>query len=105
MAMNKTNFSKKCEIMGQIHLFYGDTDAEGWVDLFTYADVGFPLAYMVWTDVATVNEGKEFYIDEAWNMLCATVNVDPDGEYEDLTAFFAASPNPPLGSEDEDWED
>ena len=100
--MNKTNFSKKCEILGQIHLFYSDTDEEGWEELFSYADLGFPLAYMVWSGIADAKEVGENYINETWSLTCKLINVDEDGEYEDVKSFFDASPNPRVDDEDED---
>lgn len=101
MAMNKTPFSKKCEILGQIHLFYSDTDEEGWADLFAYADVGFPLAYMEWAGLAKATDDGMNYVEEAWRLTCNTINVDVDGEYDSLVALFDASPNPPVDEEED----
>ena len=97
--MHKTPFSKKCEILGSLWLFYSKEELpdEGWDSYFQAYDVGLPLAYFVWTDIATVNDGKNSYIEDAWNDLCKMMNLPTDGDYENLTNFLAESHN---GKED-----
>lgn len=96
--MSKTPFSKKCEIVGSVWLHYRDDSRqdEGWSQYFDVYDIGLPLAYMIWSDIATATEGSEMYVEEAWEDLCAIINVDPDGEYTDLNHIFSVSPNEPI---------
>lgn len=99
--MPKTPFSKKCEILGSLWLFYGNDEKPDvvWENYFDTYDIGLPLAYFVWTDVATVKKDKRSYIEDAWDDLCKMMNVPADGNYDSLTDLLADSPN---GREDED---
>lgn len=91
--MSKTTFSTKCEILGSLWTFYKDTDNEGWSEFFTWADVGCPLAYMIWQDLATAKpEGKQT-IEETWNAFCEVIAIDPNGKYDSISSAFNASPN------------
>ena len=103
MATYKTPFSKRCEILGQLWLFYRDNHSDDltWDKYFEVYDIGLPLAYMVWAEVATVKRGSESYVNEAWDDACGIIDVDRDAKYESLTEFFAASPNEPLEDEEE----
>jgi hypothetical protein len=112
--MGKTNFSDKCNILGQFWLFYRE-DAEkneSWGDFFSYNDVALPLAYMLMGDepLAIVNEKSdgETVIQETWEMLCEFLNVEEDGDYESIGDVFDASPNDvlnPEGADDEESEE
>jgi hypothetical protein len=98
--MDNTPFSKKCEILGRLHIFYGDTDNAGWKDFFAWSDLGLPMAWMASSGLVTVKtEGKQ-YVNDAWDMFCTLINIDANAKYESLEDCFAASPNPPL-DEDE----
>ena len=103
MATYKTPFSKRCEILGNIWLFYSE-DAKRdatWSEFFDIYDIGLPLAYFVTTGIASVKRGKESYVNDAWNDMCDIINVDKFAKYQDLAAIFAASPNEPLEDEEE----
>lgn len=102
MATYKTPFSKRCEILGNVWLFYAE-DAkrdEVWSKYFEIYDVGLPLAYMINMDFATIKKGKEYLINDAWDDICKVISVDPMAKYDDLQSFFATSPNDPLDIED-----
>jgi len=84
--MSKTPFSNKCEILGQLWMDYrGDEEFQDFVE---YNDLGLPLAYLIHTDLVTVNENGISYIDETFNLLCEGVGVDLDGEYESLNELM-----------------
>ena len=94
--MSKTTFSSKCEILGSLWMWYKDTDNETWGEFFTWADVGLPLAYVVWQDMATAKpEGKES-IEETWVVFCEMISIDPNSKYDSLKSAFEASSNPPI---------
>lgn len=104
--MNKTSFSEKCKILGELWLFYRE-DAEkneAWNDFFTYNDVSLPLAYMLAEDIAIVSgDGKaEAFIDETFEMFCEYIEIDPEGWYQNLGDAFAHSDNPPLETNDDE---
>lgn len=102
--MHKTPFSKRCEILGTIWVNYSDDAKRSpiWTRYFEIYELALPLAYSVWTGVATVKRGKEIYIDEAWDDLCRAINVDADAKYNSIEEIFAASPNDPMPDEDEE---
>lgn len=94
--MSKTNFSNKCEILGSLYMWYKDTDNETWQEFFTWADLGLPLAYLAWQDLATAKpEGKEI-IEDTWNVFCEMIAIDPNLKYGNLAEAFDASSNPKL---------
>lgn len=100
MAMNKTPFSKRCEILGELWLSYRDEamSNEEWSKYFNVYDIGLPLSYMVWQDIVSINpseEGEQF-INAAWDTFCAMINIDADALYAHLGECFDASPNAPL---------
>ena len=90
-----TNFETKCAILSDLWLNYKD-EAE-LRDFVEYNDLGLPLAYVIHTNLVTVNESGIPYIDETFNLLCEGVGVDLDGEYESLNELMTF--------DDEDEED
>lgn len=109
--MSNTNFSSKCDILGQFWLHYR-TDAENneaWGSFFEYNDVSLPLAYMLMgeTPLATANKDSdtEELIDETWSMLCEFLNVEEDGKFESISDVFDASPNEVLNPQTEEDDD
>lgn len=103
--MNKTRFSEKCSILGDLWLYYREDAArnETWGNFFMYNDVALPLAYMISQDLALVSgDGRaEEYIDETWDMFCEFIEIDPDGWYQNINEAFDASPRPVLEDDDE----
>jgi hypothetical protein len=81
-----TTFENKCAILSDLWLNYKD-EAE-LADFVEYNDLGLPLAYLIHTDLVTVNESGISYIDETFNLLCEGVGVDLDGEYESLNELM-----------------
>jgi hypothetical protein len=94
--MSKTPFSKKCEIVGALWLFYREEarDNEDWSNFFDYNDIGLPMAYCIAQGLVTaVEDGEaEKIIDETWTMLCNYVGVQPEDEFDSLQEMFEASP-------------
>ena len=96
--MGKTPFSDKCNILGNLWLFYSEQgkESEGWSEFFEWANVGLPLAYASWQGLATIKgEGKDI-INDTWEVFCKVIAIDPMEKYADLNAAFDASPNPVL---------
>ena len=81
-----TTFDNKCAILSDLWLNYKD-EAE-LADFVEYNDLGLPLAYLIHTDLVTVNENGISYIDETFDLLCEGVGVDLDGEYESLNELM-----------------
>ena len=84
-----TDFSNKLEILSDLWMNYrGDGEFE---DFIEYNDLGLPLAYLVNTNLATITDGGIIYIDETFNLLCAALELDLDGEYQSLQQMFEAA--------------
>jgi hypothetical protein len=95
-SVDKTAFSKKCEILGMLWTFYKDSDDEGWQEFFRWADVGLPLAYLVWSDLATASKEGKTFVNDTWIQFCKMIDIDPSGRYDNIKQTFETSPNPPL---------
>ena len=94
--MSKTTFSNKCRILGELWMWYKDTDNEAWAEFFSWADIGCPLSYNVWQGLANATtEGKEI-INNTWDVFCEMIEIDIEGKYTNLSDAFAASPNAEL---------
>jgi hypothetical protein len=73
--------------------FYKDTDNKEWQEFFEWADLGLPLAYLVWQDLATAKpEGKQS-IEDTWRVFCEMIDIDSNLKYTNLQQAFDASPN------------
>ena len=94
--MSKTNFSKKCEILGMLWSFYKDTDNEGWTAFFDWADLGCPMAYLQWQDMVTIKTDSKPLVEDTWDKFCDMISIDANGSYDSLKAAFDASPNEPI---------
>lgn len=94
--MSKTTFSSKCEILGSLWSFYKDTDNETWQEFFEWADLGLPLAYLVWQDLATAKPDGKDSIEDTWRVFCEMIDIDPDGKYATLKDAFEASDHPEI---------
>ena len=81
-----TDFSNKVAILADLWINYRD-EVE-FQDFIEYNDLGLPLAYLVSTDLATVTDGGRVFIDETFNLLCAALELDLDGEYNSLIEMF-----------------
>ena len=89
-----TTFENKCAILSDLWLNYKDN--EELADFVEYNDLGLPLAYLIHTELVSVNESGISYVDETFNLLCQGLGVDLDEEYESLNELME------LQEEDED---
>ena len=98
--MSKTPFSNKCLILGSLWLNYREDAAtnETWKAFFDYNDVALPMAYCLAENLVKLNkeEDGESFIEETWTIFCEYIDIDPEGEYENIADAFGASMNPPL---------
>ena len=84
-----TDFSTKVSILSDLWINYRtDNDFE---DFIEYNDLGLPLGYLVNTELATVTDQGRLYIEETYNLLCAALELDLDGEYNSLIDMFNKS--------------
>ena len=84
-----TDFSNKTGILSDLWMNYRD-DTE-FQDFIEYNDLGLPLAYVVNTELATATDGGILFINETFNLLCAALGLDLDGDYQSLQQMFEAS--------------
>lgn len=80
----------KCDIIEEFmrdHVF-GEQNDEEVFQFIKFNDLGIPLAQAVSYDLATLTKNGEFLVDETWIALCELFDVDPNGDYDDLDAFF-----------------
>jgi len=84
-----TDFSTKISILSDLWINYRtDNDFK---DFIEYNDLGLPLGYLVNTELATVTDQGRMYIEETYNLLCAALEIDLDGEYNSLIDMFNKS--------------
>jgi hypothetical protein len=81
-----TDFSNKISILADLWINYRDQDE--FEDFVEYNDLGLPLAYLVSTELAAVTDGGKIYLEETFNLLCAALGLDLDGEYISLQQMF-----------------
>ena len=79
-------YSKKCFLLGDFWLNY--KDEEGFEDFVEYNDIGLPLAFMISEDIVLSTTVAEIYVNEAWELLCAALNVDSKQDYDVLEDMF-----------------
>jgi hypothetical protein len=86
-----TPFSNRVAILAELWMDY--REEPGYTDLMEYGDLGFPLAYAIYNDIAKPTVLAEKYIDELWDLLLAGLDIEDSGDFEDLADLFDSAPN------------
>ena len=81
-----TTFENKCAILSDLWLNYKDNDELQ--DFVEYNDLGLPLAYLIHTELVSVNESGIVYVDETFDLLLSSLGLDLDGEHESLNELM-----------------
>lgn len=94
--MPKIIFSTKADILGELWLEYREDikGQESWEEFFEWADIALPLSFMLskgYADMPT-DDGVSM-IEQAWDVFCEMISIDPEVEYANLGECFAISPN------------
>ena len=84
-----TDLETQCAILSDLWLNY--KDHEELKDFIEYNDLGLPLAYLVHTDLARVTDDGVPYIEETFNLLCASLELDTEAEYISLNEMLGES--------------
>lgn len=63
-------------------------DEEEFEDFVDYNDIGLPLAFMITEDIVLSTPVAEVYVNEAWELLCAALQVDSKQDYDSLEDMF-----------------
>jgi len=72
-----------------------------WDQVIEYGDIGFPLAYSVTNDLATIQDDGKKYIEEIYSVLLDILQI-PDEHYRGFEAML--DKNIELFSENEESE-
>jgi hypothetical protein len=85
---NMTNFTNKCEILGQFYSQY--REIKDFADFMEFNDLGLPLAYFISENLVEVSDDGARYISETWDLFIASLEIEDTG-FETLEdVFFAA---------------
>lgn len=95
--MSKTPFSKKCEILSQLWVWYlNEKDAWiNWNNFFQGAGViSLPMCYAINENLVTVNTDSiaKDMVDETFAILCDLLQIDRVGNYDGAEQMFELSP-------------
>ena len=80
--MDKTLFSKKCEIVGEAASEWDRSDT--FQQFFIDYDLGSAYAFGVWQKEITLMPKAERYVEEVWEAFCELLGVDHHGDYSSL---------------------
>jgi len=81
-----TEFNAKCAILDQFWMEYRDEEAfESFVE---YNDLALPLAFAINEGIIKSTDTAEAYINEAFDLLCETLQVDNEKQYNNLDEMF-----------------
>lgn len=82
-----TDFNIRSAILAELWMnFRDDANLQ---DFFEYNDLGLPLAYVINTELAIPTETGKIYVNETFDLLCAAIGVDPEGDYTTLNEMFS----------------
>ena len=81
-----TTFENQCAILSDLWLNY--RDHEELEDFVEYNDLGLPLGYLIHTELAVVTEDGAPYVEETFNLLCTSLELDPEAEYISLNEML-----------------
>ena len=84
-----TNFDTKAAVLADLWINF--RQEEQFKDFLEYNDIGLPLAYFVNTELVKPEDRAKMFIEETFNLLCAALEIDVDGEYENLNQMFEIS--------------
>lgn len=85
--MQQTSFEDKCSIIAELWMDYRD-DLD-FKDFIEYNDLGLPLAYMIANSIVESNSLAERYVEEAFDLLLAGLNLEDKG-FENLGEVLGA---------------
>lgn len=86
--MNTTTLETRAEILSELWLNYRFD--EDFVDFVEYNDLGLPLSYLVASGIVKRTEMADRFIDETFDLLLASLEVEDTG-FENLDDIFIAS--------------
>lgn len=82
--MDKTPFSKKCEILHDLYLNHS-TEYE---DFILDNDLGVPLAVLIVQGCATPTDKGTQHVSDSFDSLCEILEIDKYGDYETIETMI-----------------
>lgn len=83
-----TEFSKVCEILGELYINYKeDKDFKDFVD---FNDIGLPLAYFASEGLCEIVEDATRYVTETWSLFLAGLKLEDEG-WDSLEEILASA--------------
>ena len=86
---NETPFNVRCDILSEIWLNYRND--QNFEDFIAYNDLGLPLAYCISSGIIKPKKKAMSYVNEAWLLLLAGLEIEEDLGFEDLDEVFQNS--------------
>jgi hypothetical protein len=77
---NKIDFFRKTLILSQV--FENRNEDNGWDTFAEYNDVGLPLAYASYNELAVLNEDGKKYVEETYDLLLKGLDLITEEEKE-----------------------
>lgn len=88
-----TPYSNRIDILGELWIDY--SGATMFEDFVSYNDLGLPLAYALSTEIVESTPKAEMFINETFDLLLATLEVEDTG-WDSLTDIFLAAKIDPM---------
>ena len=83
-----TDFTSKCEILGQFYSNY--RNEKDFQDFMEFNDLGLPLAYFVSENLCEVSDDGVRYINETFDLFIASLEITDTG-FTNLEDVFLAA--------------
>ena len=83
-----TDFTSKCEILGDFYSNY--RDEKDFEDFMEFNDLGLPLAYFVAQSLCDVSDDGVRYINDTWDLFIASLEISDTG-FTNLSDVFGAA--------------
>lgn len=84
--MDKTPFSKKCEILHEFYIEYANSGE--YDDFIAINDLGIPGAVLVVNGAATLTDTGIGFVENTWIDFCDLFGVDHMGEYDSFSQIL-----------------
>jgi hypothetical protein len=72
-----TPIEKQAELLAELWLDY--RDEEYFKEFFEYADLGFPLSYLLANNIVTRNTETDKFVGDTWELLLGLVALEDTG--------------------------
>jgi hypothetical protein len=81
-----TPFESICEILAD--LWINHKHEKTFQDFISYNDLGLPLAFLIDSELVIPTELAKRYIEETWNILLNSLEIENDTGFESLEDLF-----------------